>query len=88
MHFRIILPPAVLSSIEKLIDSPIAYVPLVQKYAPEALMSRVTPVALFRNTRIAVLARWCFLFFFGSFAFIFRPSSWCVKFALAPARRA
>jgi hypothetical protein len=46
----------------------------------------VTPVALFRNTRIPVLARWCLLLF-DSFAFIFRPSSWCVKFALVQACR-
>jgi len=58
MHFRIILPRAFLSSIEKLIDCPIAYVPLIQKYTPEALMSRVTPMALLRNTRIPILARW------------------------------
>jgi len=69
LHFRIILPRALLSSIENLIGSPIAYVPLIQKYTPEALMSRVTPMALFRYTRIPVLARW-FLLLFDSFAFI------------------
>jgi len=86
LHFRIMLPRALLSSIQKLIDSPIAYVPLIQKYTPEALMSRVTPVAPFRNTRIPVLARWCLLLF-ESVASISRRSSWCVKFAPVQARR-
>jgi len=86
LHFRIILPRALLSSIENLVDSPIAKVPLIQKYTPEALMSRVTPMALFRNTRIPVLARW-FLLLFDGFVSNFRTSGWRVKFALDQACR-
>jgi hypothetical protein len=46
----------------------------------------VTPVALFKNTRIPALARWCLLLF-DSFACIFRPSRWCVRFAQVQACR-
>ncbi|MDH3438428.1 MAG: hypothetical protein OEN48_15760 [Betaproteobacteria bacterium] len=51
-----------MSSIEKLISSPIAYVPLIQKNAPEALMSRVTPVAFSMDTGSALSTRFCLLF--------------------------
>ncbi len=54
-HFSFILPSGLLSSTEKLINSPGAQTDSdVQKNTPDALTSRVMPAAFFRITGSAV----------------------------------